>query len=380
MKIVHVTTGYPPRIGGMENAVKELAERTARMGHDVTVITSCFKGSKKTEKSDHLTIYRLWNVRINRIPEVMPMLPFKLLGCIDSKTIVHVHYLLNPCIDIALVIAKLKRAKIVSHIHIDPLPSGLLGFLNPSYKKLFWKSVLPLSDVVICPTQDYVDIACHYKVPRSKCVIVHYGIDKTLFRRKDSSDISPPVKVLFVGRLNMQKNVPRLIEAFKLFQQDHEAVLRIVGEGEERNSIEKLIRNNNMSSVIMEGALVGEKLADVYASSDIFVLTSDFESFGIVNLEAMASGLPIIASDIPGVRNLLEGSAILVKPTPENFATAMINLVEDAHLRKELVGKGSEKVGDYDWHRIAEKVVDIYSKISNQGAVKNKISGSDTIG
>ena len=365
MKIVHVTTSYPPRIGGMENAVKELAERTARMGHDVTVITSSFKGSKKTEKKDHLTIHRLWSIWINRVPEVMPMLPFKLLSCIDSKTIVHLHYKLNPYMDIALVISKLKRAKIVSHIHIDPLPSGLFGFLNPSYKKLIWKSVLPLSDAVICPTQDYVDIAEHYQVPRSKCIVVPYGIDKTRFRLKDSSDISTPVKVLFVGRLNMQKNIPRLLEAFKLFKRKYEAVLHIVGEGEERHKIEGLIRNNHMSGVVMEGALVGEKLADVYASSDIFVLTSDFESFGIVNLEAMASGLPIIASDILGVRNLLERSAILVKPTPENFAAAMINLVEDAHLQRELVSKGNEKVGDYDWDRITEKVVDIYRKIGN---------------
>ena len=57
--------------------------------------------------------------------------------------------------------------------------------------------------------------------------------------------------------------------------------------------------------------------------------------------------------------------AILAKPTPENFATAMINLVEDAHLRRELVSKGSEKIGEYDWDRITEKVVEIYSKISN---------------
>jgi glycosyltransferase involved in cell wall biosynthesis len=121
----------------------------------------------------------------------------------------------------------------------------------------------------------------------------------------------------------------------------------------------------------MEGALVGEKLADAYVSSDIFVLTSDFESFGIVNLEAMASALPIIASDRPAVRNLLEHSAILVEPTPENFAAAMTKLVEDPHLREELVSKGLEKVGDYDWDRITEKVVDLYSKISNYETVVN---------
>jgi glycosyltransferase involved in cell wall biosynthesis len=364
MKIVHITLSYPPRIGGMENAVKELAERTAKLGHDVTVVTTSFKGSKRNEKNDHLTVHRLWTIRINRVPEIMPMLPFELLRLIDSKTIVHLHYVLNPSLDIALIISKLKRAKIVSHIHIDPSPSGLFGFLNPYYKELIWKNVLPLSDAVVCPTPDYVDVAKHYQVPGSKCSVVPSGVDKTHFRRKISCAISTPVRIVSVGRLNKQKNFPRLLEAFKLFQRKYEADLRIVGEGEERNTIENYIRNNNIPNVIMEGALVGEKLADVYASSDIFVLTSDFESFGIVLLEAMASGLPIIASDIPAVRNLLEHSAVLVKPTPENFAAAMINLMEDTNLRQELVNNGFEKIGDYDWDRIAEKAVDLYRHIS----------------
>lgn len=365
MKIVHVTIKYPPLIGGMENAVKEIAERTARIGHNVTVITSSCQNSEQLNTNKLLNVIRLWSLRLNRIPVIMPILPFEMLRCIDSKTIVHVHYVLNPFIDIALVISKLKRAKIVSHIHIDPLPSGWFGFLNPLYKKLIWKHALRLSDVVICPTQDYVNVAEHYRLQRSKCIVVPYGVDTTRFKHKYSSDISTPVKVLFVGRLGKQKNIPRLLQAFNLFQSKYEAVLHIVGEGEERHVIEGLVRNNNMSNVIMEGALVGEKLTDIYASSDIFVLTSDFESFGIVNLEAMASGLPIVASDIPGMRNLLEQSALLVKPTPENFAAAMIRVVEDAHLRRELVSKGSEKMGDYDWDRITEKVIDIYSKISD---------------
>jgi glycosyltransferase involved in cell wall biosynthesis len=365
MKVVHITIAYYPRIGGMQNAVQELAERTAKIGHDVTVITSSFKDSKKTERNGNLTIHRLWNIKINRVPDIMPTLPFKLLGVIDNKTIVHLHYVLNPCIDLALVLSKIKGAKIVSHIHLDPLPSGLFGFLNPPYKKFFWKNLLPLSDNVICPTADYVDIAKHYRVPETKCVIVPSGVDTTRFKRKTSSDISFPVKILFVGRLNKQKNVPRLLEAFKLFQQTHKAVLRVIGEGIERKTIEDFIRDNHISDVIMEGSMVGEKLTDAYASSDIFVLPSDYESFGIVNLEAMASGLPIIASDIPGVRNLLADSSMLVKPTPEDFAAAMIKLTENPQLRQELISKGLEKVKDYDWDKITEKVIDIYREISD---------------
>ena len=242
MRVIHFVVTYAPEIGGMENAVEELAERTARMGHDVTVITSSFKGSKKTERKDHLTIHRLWSIRRHGRPLIIPLLPVKLFTLIKRDTILHVHYIFRYFMDIVILIAKMKRCRIITHVHIDPPPSSPLGFLNPLYKKLIWKNVLSLSDVVICPTQDYVDIARHYEMPRSKCIVVPSGIDKTRFRRKDSSDISTPVRVLFVGRLSKQKNIPRLLEAFKLFQRKYEAVLHIVGEGEERNIVENIIK------------------------------------------------------------------------------------------------------------------------------------------
>ena len=94
------------------------------------------------------------------------------------------------------------------------------------------------------------------------------------------------------------------------------------------------------------------------------MLPSDFESFGIVNLEAMASGLPIVASDIPGLRNVLKGCGILVKPMPENFANAMIKLVEDDDLRRDLIKKGKEKVKDYGWDKVTDRVIEIYKKVS----------------
>lgn len=169
--------------------------------------------------------------------------------------------------------------------------------MNPPYKKIVWRNILPLANYVICPTVDYVEPITHkYNIERHKCVIIPSGINMADFRRKPSQSISTPVKILSVGRLSSQKNIPRLLAAFCLFQSRYKAVLHIIGAGEDKQLIERLIRDNDISNVFLEGEIRGAKLADFYASSDIFVLTSDFESFGIVNLEAMASGLPIVAS------------------------------------------------------------------------------------
>lgn len=364
MKIVHITPYYPPHLGGMENAVKNLAERAAERGHEVSIYTSDVGDNIGSFSKNNLCIHRLRSVKIPAIPLIIPMLPFKLLLTIDENTIVHVHYILNFSMDLGIITSKLKRAKIISHVHGDSPPTGPLGFLNPTYKKLVAKRALPLSDAVICPTEDYVDIIPkNYGLKRDKCIIVPSGINLAQFSSKTSDKISTPVNILFVGRLCKQKNVPRLLEAFRIFQQKHDAILHIVGEGDERSGIEYIIKKEKIHNVVLHGRVSDERLIELYALSDIFVLPSNDESFGIVNLEAMASGLPIVASDIPGLRNVLKDCGILVKPTPENFANAMIKLVEDDDLRMSLIRKGNEKVRDYDWDKITDRVIEIYRKL-----------------
>ena len=179
-------------------------------------------------------MHRMWAIKIPGIPVIIPMLPFKLFGLIKHDTIVHVHYILNFSMDIAIIVAKLKRAIINTEMHIDPLPTGPYGLFNPLYKKLIWKNILPLSNVVMCNTQDFVEIATGYNVPRSKCIIVPNGIDRTKFKRKCSTAIAQPVKILFVGRLGKQKNILRLIEAFSLLQKKYERLFYILWEKAKR--------------------------------------------------------------------------------------------------------------------------------------------------
>ena len=367
MKIVHITPYYPPHLGGMENTVKELAERTAKIGYDVRVYTSNEGCNEKSISKNCVSIHLLKSIEIPGVPLILPMLPFKLLSVIDRNTIVHVHYILNFSIDFAIIISKIKKAKIVSHVHIDPLPlSSLFGFLNPTYKKLFWRRILRLSNAVICQTENYVDIISKkYGVKRDKCVIVSSGINLKKFDKMGECTTSKEIKdILFVGRLSEQKNIPMLLSAFKLIQGNYDITLHIVGAGKERIAINKIITKEKIDNVILHGRVPDEKLMDLYSMSDIFILPSTYESFPLTLLEAMASGLPIVASDILGVRNVLKDCGTLVNPTPENFADAIIKVIEDNDLRRNLIKKGKEKVKDYDWDKITDRVIEIYKEVS----------------
>lgn len=367
MKIFHVTPYYPPHLGGMENNVKELADRTALEGYDVEIYTSNigFNSNSNVNIQNNINIKRFKALKIPGTPPLIPKMPVKLYNNIDKSSIVHFHYILNFSIDHAIILSKLKNAKIVTHIHIDPLPSGPLGFLNPTYKKLFWGRILSLSDSVICPTQDYVDIITQkYGVDNHKCIVIPPGVDLAKFHNlKKFGRISSPVNVLYIGRISKQKNIPRLLNAFKLLTKKYDCILHIVGDGEERSTVENIIVKENIENVKLYGQIPHQNITNLYKNCDIFVLPSDYESFGIVNIEAMASSIPIVATNIPGVRNVIKDCGLLVKPSSESIAKAIIKLIENPKLRNELVTKGKIASEKYDWDNINQQIINNYNNL-----------------
>jgi len=364
MKIIHVVAYYPPHLGGMENTVKELAERTAALGHNVLVLTSNRIESKLKEKSKkNLTIKYMKSLELFHTP-IIPELPIELLKQANKNTIIHIHFAIALIPEIAILCSKLKGAKIVTHIHLDPMPSGKMGIVLPFFKKI-WRLIIPDSDIVICPTSDYVDIiSSNYNVNKNRCVIIPSGIDLTQYKRKKKIPKSVQ-NVLFVGRLAPQKNLHMLLKAFILINKKNikNIKLHIVGSGEDENSLKKIILKEKLTNVILHGRVSDDKLKDLYINSDLFILPSIKESFGMVLIEAMANNLPIIASDIPGVRNVLSECGILVKPTPENFANSIIKLKDDEIARYKLVEKYEKILKDYDWNIVVKKIIDTYNKI-----------------
>ena len=363
MKIIHVVAYYPPHLGGMENTVKELAERTQALGYNVLVLTSDKTESRLKEKPmKNLMIRYLQSFELFHTP-LIPALPLELLKEADRNTIVHVHFAFAYISEMSIIFSKLKFAKIVTHLHIDPMASGRMGFLLSFFKKI-WRCVLPFSDAIICPTSDYVDIfSSEYGIDRKRCFVIPSGIDLADYKRK--ATISKSInEVLFVGRLAKQKNLAVLLRAFALVNKNAPDMrLNIVGSGEDERILRKMIIEEKINNVILHGRVSDERLSELYLNSDLFVLPSISESFGIVLIEAMAYGIPIIASDIPGIRNSLSGCGLLVNPSPEDFATAILKLKDDKIARQELVEKYQTVLKNYDWNLNIKRIVKVYKKV-----------------
>jgi len=201
--------------------------------------------------------------------------------------------------------------------------------------------------------------------------IVPNGVDTARFRPRAAAP--PPaaeLRVLFVGRCDPRKGLAALLEALALARRGEGAggarprlSLRVVGEGPERPALERRARAAGLPVEFL-GGIPRAELPDQYRAADIFVAPStDGESFGVSLLEALASGLPVVASRIPGYAETLRdsGAALLVEPgSPRALSAALVALAGDPVRRASLGEQGRAFVRRFDWDRVAAEIESLY--------------------
>ncbi len=203
--------------------------------------------------------------------------------------------------------------------------------------------------------------------------VVPNGIDLARFRHQDPLPQyrDGKLNLLFVGRLEQRKGLGYLLRAFlKLKRESADLRLIVVGDGPYRRWYSAWVQRNDMSDIAMVGYVDPAELPRYYATADIFCApnTGD-ESFGIVLLEAMAAGKPIVASDIAGFQQVIHsGSEGLLVPrkSQQQLIQALRLLLGDADLRARMASAGLETVQQYDWDRVVNRVLEVYERAGQQ--------------
>jgi len=184
------------------------------------------------------------------------------------------------------------------------------------------------------------------------------------------------VNILFVGRLEKRKGLNYLLEAYRQAKREvPNSRLIVVGPGTRlRHKYEKHIMRSGIKDVVFVGYTGYDELPRYYKTADIFCTpATSGESFGIVLLEAMAIGIPIVASNIAGYASVLNHGVegLLVPPRDErSLAKALISLMTDESLRHQMGAKGRAKALDYSWQQIAQRVCNYYVKVLSQPATQ----------
>ncbi len=359
--IVQVVSYYPPHLGGMENVAARIAEGLVDKGYTVSVYTSDIGYSQNAVPNAKARVHYLKSIEFAHTP-ILFSLFFRLLA-LPRHALIHLHVSQAFSPEIVYLISKLKKIPYIAHIHVDVDASGPFGFLLKPYKKWFLKRVLKSASKIICLSNSQKQIILKkYNISEEKIISLRNGVDDSYFIKRTINKKDIPT-ILYVGRLAPQKNVRRLIEAYGLMKE--KAQLRIVGEGEDRSAIEQLIKHLKLSRVTLVGKKSGKELIEEYKSADVLAVPSNKEGGApLVILEALATGLPVVVSDIYGISELLDDSVLLVhNPSPENFATALEKVLSNFDLQKHLSCKAEEKVKTFRWDNIVTELEKIYEEV-----------------
>ena len=173
------------------------------------------------------------------------------------------------------------------------------------------------------------------------------------------------LNILFLGRFEERKGLIHLLKGYHRLRKRHvDARLLVIGDGPKRREYRRFVGLRGIRDVEWLGRVSDEDKVRYFASADIYCApNTGQESFGIVLLEAMAAGVPIVASDIHGFKRVVERNVqgILVEPrNPRAIAAALYRLATDADLRHEMGEAGRRRAPEFSWDRVTERIVDFY--------------------
>ena len=386
MKIALVSPydfAYP---GGVCNHISCLENHFTRMGHEVKIIAPASK-AVSTFGDRFIPVGKPRSVPVSgsiaRIT-LSPWLSSRIKSILDQEKfdICHLHEPLMPML--CTTVLRLSPVPNVGTFHASG-GKPWYSFGTPIGKMLFkkWFHKLDGRIAVSEPAMEYVN-----KYFPEDYTIIPNGVDSGHF----SPGVSPidefvdgKLNILFVGRLEKRKGLSYLLEAYKQVKQEiPNSRLIIAGPGTRlRRKYEKQVMRNGLNDVVFIGYATYRELPRYYKTADIVCSpATGRESFGIVLLEAMAVGKPIIASNIEGYASVLTHGAEGLLGPPKNagkLAHALISLMTDETLRQQMGDKGRLKAVEYDWAHITQRVMNYYLEVLSESPRKEGLKETKAI-
>ena len=362
-RVVHVTPRYPPSLGGLEKVVAALAEIRAARGLPVEVLTSRDRGSHRPGVEDPPFVRRLAAVEVAHTV-VIPELPLRLLR-LERGTVVHLHIAQAFTPEAVWAARRLRGLPYVAHLHLDAGPSGPAGGLLKVYKPVVLRRVLRGAGVVVVFTEEQAEsVITSYGLEPSRVRVVPNGVDASFFHPPRRLPTERRPRLLFVGRLSVQKNLPQLLDALEGVSERFDTVL--VGSGELEAEVRARVARLGLVNITFAGRADGAALRSHYAEADVFVLPSEREGMPLVLLEAMAMALPTVATDIPGTRDVVDDQLGTLVPLGDVGALrgALVDLSSDPAAYERMSAAARTRSEAYTWEKVADRFELLYTEVA----------------
>jgi glycogen synthase len=378
-----LTWEYPPRIvGGISRVVEGLSRALVTLGAEAHVITAEMPGSPLEEDDQGVYVHRVkiespapsfqaWVLLMNHY---FAKRAGKLAGEVGSFDIVHVHdWLVHPC---GAEVKSFLGSTLVSTLHsLEYRRSGnSTAPESQMVESLEWWVTYESKLVTVCSESMKRDTKWKYNVPEDKIVVIPNGVNLSKYESVKVNKHQARAKwgvngseklLLFVGRLTHQKGVEYLIRAIPSVAKSHNVRLIVVGDGYMRGQLESEANATGQGwRMRFTGFISDSDVVELLLSSDVMVIPSVYEPFGVVALEAMASSLPVVASNVDGLAEIVEDeeTGILVKPRDSaSISGGISKILSDPVNAKRMVANARAEVSKrYTWDAIANSVLKTY--------------------
>ncbi|MGD8783796.1 MAG: glycosyltransferase [Thioalkalispiraceae bacterium] len=379
MNILMISDVYFPRINGVSTSIKLFRQTLLALGHKVSLIVPCY-GDDKQEDG----IYRISSKKVILDPEDRFMSMKSILDIVpelskDDYDLVHIqtpfvaHYAgLRIAGELGIPCVETYHTFFEEYLyHYFPLvPKSWMRYLA----RYFTRKQCNAVDAVITPSTAMNEVLGKYGVTTST-KIVPTGIDLSelesgdgaTFRLKYGIEQERPV-IVHVGRVAHEKNIDFLLRMLQFLRINIPDVLLIIaGEGPARAYLKKLTARLGLdNNVMFIGYLARDgELLDCYCAGDAFVFASRTETQGLVLLEAMALGVPLISTAVMGTKDILEPGkgAIVAEEDAELFADKVQNILSDSILRARLANEAKAYVDEWSAQAMTDRLVSFYTDV-----------------
>lgn len=388
LNICIITCEFPPECAGIGYAAYHLAQSLKANGHNVTVITRGNWKGNKTRIVENVKVHALW---------FFPFLPpfhirvhgffvNKLLSKLEKELdVVHIQSPLVP------IIKTTKPTVVTVHStwHYEAKFFSKIGDWYSLAVKLFKNSFIEYEMRLFSNADHFISISdtikrelSHfYKIASSKISVIENGIDINKFSPKKGALIN--FKVISVGRFVYRKGFQDLISASQeVCSKYPHAEIIIIGDGPLKEKLREQIYTQGLeNNVRLLDSTSNDEIINQLRKSSMFVIPSYYEGLPLVLLEALACGLPVVGTNINGIKDLIDNGIngfLIPTESPKRMANAIINLFENTRLRNEMSKNARTSAKRYDRSVLINKTIAVYENLHKE-KLKNKIPSVSTL-
>ena len=356
MKIMQVIPYFC--FGGAEIMCENLTYALKNAGQDVLVVSLLNERTPIAQRMEEAGVRIVYldkklGLDLSMIPKLKKLIQ------LERPDVVHTHLNIIKYGAAAARWAGVKTCVHTVHSLADrEAESRSEKILNGFYFRNGWSVPVALTPEV------QTSVAEFYGLPIDRVPVIYNGIDLSRCIQKTTYETGNRVTILHVGRFDVPKNHAGLLEAFRLLRKTHpECRLRLAGDGELRPDMEALARELGISDAV-EFCGMQSNVYPYLHDADIFTLPSIYEGNPMTIIEAMGTGLPIVASRVGGIPDMISDgeSGLLVQPEPQAICAALARVVEDKTLRQRMGETAKKRSQTFSAERMAQDYVSCYSK------------------